>query len=400
MQVTRKVITRAVWSLSLVSMFTDVAGEMLYPIMPVYLRSIGFTALMIGILEGLAELVAGIGKGYFGSLSDHFGKRLVFVRLGYALSALSKPLQAFSMLPAWMFLCRTADRLGKGIRTGARDALLSAESTPETKGRVFGFHRGLDTLGAVIGPCVALVFLAYRPNEYRLLFLLAFLPGLMAVALLFTLREKTLPAPTGKPPYSLRRFLGFVVHADPVYKKMVGAFVVFSLVNSSDYFLLLKAAEAQVPTATIIGMYIFYNVVFAGLSYPLGHLGDGVGLKKVLVAGLAVFATVYGCFSMELGTTGYFVLFAIYGCYAAATDGISKALVSAVLKKEETATGLGAFAAFQSMGALAAGLITGALWSGFGSGAAFGATATVSAMVALYLAYALPNAPSRQGKAA
>ena len=395
MQATRKVITRAVWSLSLVSMFTDVAGEMLYPIMPVYLRSIGFTALMIGILEGLAELVAGLGKGYFGSLSDHFGKRLVFVRVGYALSALSKPLQAFSVLPAWMFVCRTADRVGKGIRTGARDALLSAESTPETKGRVFGFHRGLDTLGAVIGPCIALVFLAYRPNQYHQLFLLAFLPGVMAVVLLFTVGEKKLPVASRKPPYSLRKFFGFAVHADPVYKKIVGAFIVFSLVNSSDYFLLLKAAEAQVPTAIIIWMYIFYNVVYAGLSYPLGHLGDRVGLKKVLVAGLFVFAAVYAGFTMELNISGYFVLFAVYGCYAAATDGVSKALVSGVLKKEDSATGLGAFAAFQSIGALAAGLITGALWSGFGFWVAFGVIAVVAASVATYLAFALPNDASQ-----
>ena len=146
------------------------ASEMLYPVMPAYLRSIGFSIVAIGLLEGLAEAVAGLSKGYFGKLSDHKGRRVPFVQLGYSLSALSKPLMALLIQSLWIFFARTIDRLGKGIRTGARDALLSSETTPEHKGRVFGFHRSWDTIGAVLGPAAALIYLYFRPGEYRTLF--------------------------------------------------------------------------------------------------------------------------------------------------------------------------------------------------------------------------------------
>jgi MFS family permease len=152
-----KYLTRTIWVLSFISLMTDVASEMLYPVMPIYLRTIGFSIVLIGVLEGIAEATAGFSKGYFGKLSDHTGKRAPFIRLGYALSAISKPMLAIMVYPIWIFFARTIDRLGKGIRTGARDAMLSDEATPATKGRVFGFHRSMDTLGAVIGPAVALL---------------------------------------------------------------------------------------------------------------------------------------------------------------------------------------------------------------------------------------------------
>src|SRR6476659_6883211 len=142
-----KRITRTVWILSFISLLTDVASEMLYPVMPIYLKSIGFSVLLIGILEGIAEATAGLSKGYFGKLSDHVGRRAPFIRLGYTLSALSKPMMAAFVYPVWIFLARTIDRLGKGIRTGARDALLSDEASAATKARVFGFHRSMDTAG-------------------------------------------------------------------------------------------------------------------------------------------------------------------------------------------------------------------------------------------------------------
>ncbi len=184
-------MSRNVWILSLVSLFTDMASEMLYPIMPVYLKSIGFSIVFIGILEGVAEAVAGLSKGYFGHKSDTMGRRLPFVQIGYGLSALSKPMMAAFAYPLWVFFARTTDRLGKGIRTGARDALLSDEATPATKGRVFGFHRSLDTLGAVIGPLMALLFLQMHPGAYRTLFLIAFLPGALAIVCTWLVRERS-----------------------------------------------------------------------------------------------------------------------------------------------------------------------------------------------------------------
>ena len=180
-----KIITRTVWILSLVSLFADIASEMLYPVIPVYLREIGFSVLLIGILEGVANFTAGLTKGYFGKLSDEKGLRLPFIKSGYLLSAISKPMMAAFTYPFCVFFARTVDRLGKGLRTAARDALLSGEASPQTKARVFGFHRSMDTIGAAMGPAFALLFLYLYPGSYRTIFLLAFIPGIISVLLIF-----------------------------------------------------------------------------------------------------------------------------------------------------------------------------------------------------------------------
>ncbi len=186
-----KYITRTIWTLSLVSLFTDTASEMLYPIMPIYLKTIGLSVVLIGILEGVAEATAGLSKGYFGKLSDNTGRRVPFVQIGYALSAISKPMMAIFVYPLWIFSARTLDRFGKGIRTGARDAILSDETTPKNKGKIFGFHRSMDTLGAVLGPSLALLYLYFYPQNYKMLFYIAFIPGVLAVTSTFFLKEKT-----------------------------------------------------------------------------------------------------------------------------------------------------------------------------------------------------------------
>src|SRR5215203_3678783 len=176
-------INRTVIILSVVSLFADIASEMIYPVVPVYLKEIGFSVLLIGILEGVAEFTSGISKGYFGKLSDEKGVRLPFIKSGYFFSAISKPMMAMLVYPVWIFFARTTDRLGKGLRTAARDALLSQQATKETKARVFGFHRAWDTVGAITGPALALVYLHYFPGDYRTFFFLAFIPGLASVAL-------------------------------------------------------------------------------------------------------------------------------------------------------------------------------------------------------------------------
>src|SRR6188768_1184471 len=157
-------INRTVIILSVVSLFADIASEMIYPVVPVYLKEIGFSVLLIGILEAVANFTSGISKGYFGKLSDEKGVRLPFVKLGYLLSAISKPIIVLFTAKLWVFFARTVDRLGKGVRTAARDALLSQQTTKGNKAKVFGFHRGMDTLGAAIGPIIALIFLLYNPG--------------------------------------------------------------------------------------------------------------------------------------------------------------------------------------------------------------------------------------------
>ncbi|TRZ53736.1 MFS transporter [bacterium] len=240
-----KYITRTIWILSLVSLFTDAASEMLYPILPVYLKSIGFSVVLIGILEGLAEATAGLSKGYFGKLSDNSRKRAPFVQIGYALSSISKPMMAIFVYPLWIFFARAIDRLGKGIRTGARDAILSDEATPDTKGKVFGFHRSMDTVGAIIGPVFALLYLFFYPEDYKTLFLIAFIPGLASVFISFFLKDKKQPLPAKKNSTSFFSFLHYWKTSPAIYRKVVIGLLVFTLFNSSDVFLLLKAKQKQ-----------------------------------------------------------------------------------------------------------------------------------------------------------
>ena len=380
-----KVITRTIWILSLVSLFTDISSEMLYPVIPIYLKSIGYSVLVIGILEGFAEATAGISKGYFGKLSDNTGKRLPFVRLGYLLSALSKPMMAVFTFPAWIFSARSMDRLGKGIRTGARDALLSDQATPGTKGTVFGFHRGMDTLGAVIGPAVALLFLYFYPTRYKTLFYIAFIPGIVSVTFTFFLKDKKHEPKLQK---NRTRFFDFIKYwktSPAAYRKLVVGLLLFALFNSSDMFLLLKIKSSGFNDTHVIGVYIFYNLVYAVFSYPLGRLGDYIGLKSVFLTGLAIFAMVYFGMALNNNLYIYIVLFFLYGVYAAATDGISKAWISNITDKKDTATAIGTYAGFQSICTLIASSLAGLIWYKFGPMALFITTAGITVIIICYL---------------
>ncbi len=366
-----RILTRTILLVSFVSLFTDVASEMLYPVMPVYLRSIGFSVMLIGVLEGVAEAVAGLSKGYFGQRSDLLRKRVPFVRGGYALSAFSKPMMAVLTFPWWIFFARTIDRLGKGIRTGARDAILSDETTPEHKGKVFGFHRSLDTVGAAIGPVLALVFLWFYPGEYRMLFYFAFFPGLIAVGLTFFLKEKKRPASQEKIRPGFLSYLKYWKRSPVSFRYLVAGLLVFTLFNSSDAFLLLAIKDKGISDTGMIAMYIFYNLVYALASYPLGVLADRIGLKTMLVCGLFLFAGVYLCFGFVSVITGFIVLFFFYGIYAASTEGISKALISNISAKSDTATAIGFYTSFASIFSLFASSIAGVLWFTLGMKAMF-----------------------------
>ncbi len=381
-----KQITRAVWILSIVSLFTDIASEMLYPVLPIYLKTIGFSILFIGILEGIAEATAGLSKGYFGKLSDVTGKRVPFVRLGYALSAVSKPMLVMLAHPLWVFFSRTLDRFGKGLRTGARDALLSDEATPETKGKVFGFHRSMDTLGAVIGPLLALIYLYFYPQDYVTLFYLAFIPGIIAILFAFFLKDKQRTIEKSQGKTSFLSFIKYWKQSPKIYRKIVVGLLLFTLFNSSDVFLLLKAKQAGLDDAKVIGTYIFYNLIYAIFSFPLGIIADKFGLKRILILGLLIYSAVYFGFALNNNLYVFYGLFFLYGIYAAATEGISKAWLSNVTDKKDTATAIGSFSAFQSICTMLSSTIAGILWYKFGSATTFFATGSVALIVSLYLA--------------
>ncbi len=384
--VMKSVITRTIWVLSLVSLFTDVASEMLYPVMPIYLKSIGFSVVLIGILEGVAEATAGLSKGYFGKMSDNMGRRLPFVRLGYLLSAISKPMMAFSTHRLWIFTARTSDRLGKGIRTGARDAMLSEEATSDSKGRVFGFHRAMDTLGAVIGPIVALVYLYFFPGQYKTLFIIAFFPGILAIGFTFLLKDKGPGNETERQKTRLIDFISYWKQSPVHYRRVVSGLLIFALVNSSDVFLLLKIKETGGSDNAVIGTYIFYNLIYAVASYPLGILGDRLGLKRVLIAGLFLFAAVYLGMAFAGNHYVFFALFFLYGIYAAATEGIAKAWISNVSDARDTGVAIGTYTGLQSVCSMIASSFTGLLWYRAGASAAFICAAIITIGVALYFA--------------
>lgn len=388
----QRVISRTVWMLSLVSLFTDMASEMLYPVMPLYLKEIGFSMLAIGILEGVAEAVAGLSKGYFGAWSDSVGKRMPFVRWGYGLSAASKPLLALFSSITWVFLCRTLDRVGKGLRTAPRDALLSDESTHATKATVFGFHRSMDTVGAMLGPAAALLFLLYFPGEYKELFLWALIPGVAAIIFTFLIREKKrVVAGAGKKPFSFKTAFAYLPHAARDYKMLVLPLLVFTLFNSSDVFLLLRMEKAGLSDTAVIGIYIFYNAVYAALAYPLGKMADRIGLKKILVTGLMLFALVYIGMSVFDDWILFAAMFFFYGCYAAATEGIVKAWISNIVPKDETATAIGTYEGFKNIAALFASIIAGILVDRFGFTVAFMSSAIVSIVVVFYIVARVHN---------
>jgi MFS family permease len=361
---TNKILSRTVIVLSLVSLFTDIASEMLYPVMPMYLASIGFSAPLIGMLEGLAEAVAGLSKGFFGRRSDLRRRRASFIRGGYSLSAAAKPLMAAWSSPLWIFFARTMDRLGKGIRTGARDALLSAEATPETKARVFGFHRSLDTLGAVIGPLSALLFLQFFPAHYRALFLWSIIPGVCAALCLFFIKERN-SVPTDVPHKTAQHFFDFLHYwpdASPSYKTLVCGLLTFALVNSSDIFLLMMAKYRGLSDTATIGVYVFYNIIYASFSYPAGHLADRFGLRRTYVSGLGLFAVAYGIMALTDTFSGFLIAFFIYGLYAATNESIGKAWITNLCKAEETATAIGFYTGLQSIATLLASTVAGLIW--------------------------------------
>jgi MFS family permease len=378
-------LTPVVVSLSLVSLFTDIASELLYPIMPVFLSSIGFSVVLIGLLEGLAEATAGLSKGYFGHESDRIGRRMPFIQWGYGLSALAKPLMVLFAFPLWIFFVRTLDRFGKGIRTGARDAMLSDEAGPENKGKVFGFHRALDTLGAAIGPALALLYLYYYPENYKPLFLLAVIPGIIAILLTFKIKDR-ISAKKHTPVYG-RKFLSYLKYwkqSPKAFKLLTMGMMAFTFFNSSDAFLLLHIKNQTGSDSMMISSYILYNMVYALAAFPIGMLADRFGLRKVLIFGLFVFSLVYLSLGFASSFWHFIIIFIGYGFYAAATEGISKALITNISSKEQTATAIGFYTSFSSIFIMMASFVGGLIWYNFSAKTMFVFSGTGTLLVLVY----------------
>ncbi len=356
---------RAVIVLGLVSLLMDVASEMLYPVGPIYLTTIlGASMAWVGLIEGVAEAIAGLSKGYFGALSDARGKRRPFITLGYALSALSKPLPALAASTFGVLTSRVVDRIGKGVRTAPRDALLASYTTAENRGAAFGLHRAMDTIGASIGPVIALLYLSWRPGDYHTLFLIAFVPAILATASTLLVRERTFVPSEARP--GIRASLRFWREAPRPYRMVLGWLTLFALANSSDVFLILRARSAGFSDTEAIAAYVGYNLIFALAAFPAGRLSDKVGRKRLMTVGLVLYAAAYACFAVGSSRVLLWGGFALYGIYAAMTEGVAKAWISDLVPNERRGLAIGLQTTLASMGALVASTWTGLAWSGTG----------------------------------
>jgi MFS family permease len=379
-----KNIPRQVILLGLISLFTDMASEMLYPVTPIFLSGIlGASMAIIGLIEGLAELTAGLLKGYFGFLSDKIGKRAIFVITGYSLSALSKPLPGLLPNTAIVFLSRITDRTGKGIRTAPRDALLAGYSDRNNKGAIFGFHRAMDTLGAVFGPLLGLLLLTIYSYNYRLVFLYALIPSLAAVGVTLLIKDKKSDFAAGTKPAGPR--LSFWKESSKDYKILTIIFTIFSLVNSSDVFLILRSKDISHSTTTAILVYVFYNLIYALVSYPAGIFSDKFGKRNAFIIGLVIFSGVYFGFGLSSGTEIIWVLFLFYGIYAAFSEGVVKAWVSDLVPDQKRASAIGLLTMLSSFAIMVGSLLTGILWDAFGPSFPFIISGIISLIAALLL---------------
>ena len=360
-------ISRNVFFLSVVSLLNDISSEMVYPLVPLFLAStLGAPASVMGIIEGFAEATASVLKWVFGALSDRWGTRKPFCVAGYGLAALTKPLLAAAFAWPMVLGARVMDRFGKGLRASPRDALI-ANSTPENlRGRAFGFNRSADSIGAVVGPLLAIGLLAAFQNNYRTAFLIAFLPGIVSTLLVLPVRDRPTP-PTR------RALLSFDAAgaANPAMRRFLLITLVFAVGNSSDMFLILRARQLGASGTTAVLLYALCNLLNVLSSYPAGVVSDRIGRKGVLAVGFVLFGGIYVGFGMAGGASALWVLFPLYGVYLGLTDGVAKALVVDLVPSAERGAALGLQAAITGFSTLPASVVAGLLWQYVSPGATF-----------------------------
>lgn len=378
-------LTRNVAFLGVVSGLTDISSEMLYPIVPVFLTTaLGAPMQIVGLIEGVAEATASFVKILGGRLSDRAGRRKPFVVLGYSLSAISKPVLALAATWHFVLFSRFIDRVGKGLRTSARDALIAGSVEKEHWGKAFGFHRAMDTLGAALGPLAALAMLRFMPAgrpDYRFIFLAAFIPALLGVGvLIYFVKEAAAPEVPGAPPAAAPP-----MSAD--FKTFTALYALFAIGNSSDVFLILKARTMGFTLTHVILAYTGYNLVYALLASPAGWLSDKLGKIRTMAFGFLVFSAVYLGFAVAVKPWLIWALFALYGFYGAFNEGIAKAVVSHLSSGDNRASAMGYFQGTLGFLTLAASIIAGFLWDKVSPSAPFvaGAACAFISMSALAL---------------
>jgi MFS family permease len=371
---------RNVWILTITSLLTDVSSEMLANLLPLFLYNVlGVRTSVIGLIDGIAKTTASLVKIYSGWLSDRLGKRKWLTVAGYSLSTIAKPFLYFASTWGWVLGVRFADRVGKGIRTAPRDALLAGSTQPEQRGLAFGLHRAGDTAGAFIGLGIAtlIIWLSQsgeaeltRPT-FQTIVLVSIIPAVLAVLILALGARETEKAKDGKgapPCFSLkgmdRRFRAFLI-----------VMVLFTLGNSSDSFIILRGQERGLGLLQIMGMLLTFNAIYTLLAGPAGILSDRFGRKRLILTGWIFYGLIYLGLALSDTGTQVWLLFGLYGIYYAMTEGIAKAFVADLVPQEQRGTAYGLFNAAIGLTALPASLIAGILWQGVGSWQGFGPSA-------------------------
>lgn len=360
-------LSKNVIVLGLVSFFNDLASEMVYPIVPIFLTTVlGAPVALVGLIEGIAESTASLLKVFSGWLSDKVQKRKIFAVYGYSFSTISKLIIGLALGWPTVLLGRFIDRFGKGIRTSARDALIAESATKENIGRSFGFHRALDTAGAVFGPLAAILLInQFGSTNLRPIFYIALIPGIIGVILLLIfVKEKSAASKNNPPQFKL-------ANLTPAYKTFLVVSAIFALGNSSDAFLILRAQSLGLSTTFTVLAYVVFNLVYSILSYTTGALSDKIGPRKLLVGGFFLFAITYLLFGINQSTTWVWFLFALYGFYMALSEGISKAYITQIASPEVIATSFGAYQTIIGVCTFFSSLIAGLLWSNVNPSAPF-----------------------------
>jgi MFS family permease len=373
-------LPKAVVAMGVVSLFTDASSEMIVPLLPAFLTvQLGASIAFFGVIEGAAEAVASLLKLVSGRWSDRMGKRLPFVLFGYSLSSLTRPLMAVCWLPWQVLATRVADRIGKGLRSAPRDALLTAAIDPKHRGFAFGFHRAMDHAGAVIGALLATGLLALGLGT-REVFAWAAVPGVLAVvAILLGVKEQ--PRATSVTQTEQGRWRDL----DPQLLRYLTVLGVFTLANSSDAFLLLKAGEAGIPLTLIPLLWIVLHVTKMTTNLFGGRLSDRIGALPVIRWSWGVYGIVYALFGFATAAWQVWVLFAMYGLYHGLSEGAEKSLVAQLAKPEQRGQAFGLYHAMCGIVALPASLWMGLVWEHLGSRTAFSACAVISILASIGL---------------
>lgn len=378
-------LPKTVVKLGWVSFFADVASEMVYPLISIFMVSIlGAPASVLGLVEGAAESVVSFMKGWSGVASDRRRARLPYVRAGYGLSALGKPMLALAVAWPIALLARVTDRVGKGLRTTARDALIADAVTKDQRGAAFGFHRAMDTAGALVGVLVcALLIWSLGVNltatQFAVIFALAGIPGLISVVITFRVQESAATTVQEKP-YRLREVLRKLPRS---FWVMAVVFTLFAFANSSDSFLLLYGKESGLTLLQVTGAYALYNVSYMLTSYPAGVWSDRVGRTPVILTGWILYAAVYAALGFQLLPLG--VLLFGYGIYMGLAKGTATALVADRAPAHARGTAMGVFYLLMGAGTLLGNLAAGLVWDRYGSRTMLKASAAVALVSALAL---------------